>query len=54
MNKDKITYIKDKEQKALADKNCKSVCSLNAQNPIESKFIAFRKTKKQNNPKDLL
>ncbi len=54
MNKDKITYLKDKKQKALADANYKSVYSQNAQNPIASKFAAFRKTKKENNPKDLL
>ena len=54
MNKDKVRYIKDKKQEAIADTNYKKVITNNAENPIVSRFLAFRKTKQETNPKDLL
>ena len=54
MNKDKIKYLKDKKTEALADVNYGKTINKNAENPITGKFLAFRKTKKEANPKDLL
>ena len=52
MNKDKIKYLKDKKVEKTADANYQAVNN-SMQNPIKSKFIAFKKTKKELDLKDL-
>lgn len=52
MEQSKIKYLKEKEIEKKAQKNFESI-NCYAQNPIQAKFLAFRKTKKEINPKDL-
>ncbi len=52
MEQDKVKYLKEKQIEHEAQKNFDHVNNY-AQNPIQAKFLAFRKTKKDINPKDL-
>ncbi len=54
MEKDKIRYLKEKEIEKKAQKNALIFENIAVQNPIKAKFLAFQKTKKDINPKDLL
>lgn len=54
MDKEKITFIKEKEIKKQAQKNAEFFENAYMGNPIEAKFLAFKKTKKKINPKDLI
>lgn len=55
MEKSKVTFLKEKNIKKRAEENYENFSSSNcAQNPIAAKFLAFQKTKKEINPKDLL
>ena len=53
MEQGKIRYLKEKELEHKAQNNFENV-NCYSQNPIQAKFLAFRKTKKEINPKDLL
>jgi len=53
MEENKVKYLKEKQVEKEAKKNFEAVNSY-AQNPIQAKFLSFRKTKKEINPKDLL
>ena len=53
MEENKVKYLKEKQVEDTAEKNFDNINSY-AQNPIQAKFLAFRKTKKDINPKDLL
>lgn len=53
MAKDKVKYLKDKKVEAVGNINFKNAVNKNAQNPIVSKFVAFKKTKDDVNLKDL-
>ncbi|MBQ8848124.1 MAG: hypothetical protein IJ003_04190 [Candidatus Gastranaerophilales bacterium] len=53
MEKDKVRYLKEKQMEKKAQKNYDFLESKYAQNPIKAKFLAFQKTKKDINPKDL-
>ena len=54
MDKEKITFLKEKEIQKQAKKNAEFLENAYVQNPIEAKFLAFKKTKKKINPKDLI
>ncbi len=55
MEKNKITYLKEKNIKKTAEKNYENLLNSGyAQNPIAAKLLAFQKTKKEINSKDLL
>ena len=54
MEKDKVRYLKEKEIEKKAQKNYDFLENKYSQNPIKSKFLAFQKTKKDINIKDLL
>lgn len=55
MEKDKISFIKEKEFAKKSDKLLQQFiengCS---ENPIKAKFLAFKKTKKEINIQDIL
>ena len=53
MEKDKVRYLKEKQLEKKAQKNYDFLESKYAENPIKAKFLAFQKTKKDINPKDL-
>ena len=53
MEQSKVKYLKEKQIEKTAEKNFENINNY-AQNPIQAKFIAFRKTKKEISPKDLL
>ncbi len=53
MEQNKVRFLKEKEIEKQAQKNFDNVNNY-AQNPIQAKFLAFRKTKKDTGPKDLL
>lgn len=53
MEQGKIKYIKDKQIEKEAQKNFDAINPY-VQNPIQAKFLAFRKAKKEINPEDLL
>ena len=53
MEESKVKYLKEKQDELEAEKNFENINSY-AQNPIQAKLLAFRKTKKEINPKDLL
>ena len=55
MEKDKITFLKEKElkKKANANANAKFLESAFAQNPIKAKFNTFQKLKRDISIKDL-
>ena len=52
MEQSKVKFLKEKEVEKTAQTNFDNINKY-AQNPIEAKFLAFRKTKKEINPKDL-
>ena len=52
MEESKIKYLKEKQVEKKAENNFEHINNY-AQNPIQAKFLAFRKTKKEINPKDL-
>lgn len=54
MKKNKVTFLKEAQVKKSAQKNAEFLENQYAQNPIKAKFLAFQKTKKEINPKDLL
>ena len=55
MRNNKVTFLKEKSIKKKAEKNFDDMLNSGyAQNPIAAKLIAFQKTKKEINPKDLL
>ena len=54
MDKDKITFIKEKDIKKQAKENAGLFENVYAQNPIKAKFLAFKNTKKNIEPKDLI
>ena len=55
MKKDKIIFLKEKNIKKIAEKNYDEMCSFGyAQNPIVAKLLAFQKTKRNIDSKDLL
>ena len=55
MRNNKVTFLKEKSIKKRAEKNFDDMLKSGyAQNPIAAKLIAFQKTKKEINPKDLL
>ena len=49
----KVRYLKEKEIEKKAQKNYDFLESKYSQNPIKAKFLAFQKTKKDINLKDL-
>lgn len=53
MEKDKITFLKEKELKKRAQKNAEFLENKFAQNPINAKFLSFQKLKKDISIKDL-
>ena len=53
MEENKVRYLKEKQLERKAQNNFEAVNNY-AQNPIQAKFLAFRETKKEINPKDLL
>ena len=53
MKQEKVKFLKEKQIEKSAEKNFENI-NCYAQNPIQAKFLAFRKTKKEINPKDLL
>ncbi len=53
MEKDKVTFLKEKQLEKTAQKNFELAQSIYAQNPIKNKFLAFQKTKKDITLKDL-
>ncbi len=54
MEKDKITFLKEKKLNALADKTLDSFIQDNyVENPIKAKFLAFKKVKEQIDTKEL-
>ena len=55
MKKNKVTFLNEKDVKKKAEKNYEKLLKSGyAQNPIAAKLLAFQKTKKDINPKDLL
>ncbi len=55
MEKNKITFLNEKNIKQKAEKNYENMLKEGyAQNPIAAKLLAFQKTKKDINSKDLL
>lgn len=53
MEKDKITFLKEKELKKRAVEHAQFLESQFAQNPIQAKFNAFKKLKQDISIKDL-
>ena len=53
MEQSKVKYFKEKQLEKQAQNSFENINNY-AQNPIQAKFLAFRKTKKEINPKDLL
>ena len=53
MEKDKITFLKEKELKKRAKLNAEFLENSFAQNPIQAKFLSFQKLKKDITIKDL-
>ena len=52
--KDNIRYIKEKQLQKTAQKNYDNFCkNSSVENPIKEKFLAFQKTKKDINLRDL-
>ncbi len=55
MNKDKISFIKEKELAKKSDKLMRKFIENGySENPIKAKFLAFRETKKDIKTKDIL
>ena len=55
MEQGKVKFLKEKELASSAEKNYDKIVSNGyAQNPISAKFLAFKKTKKEIKPKDIL
>lgn len=55
MEKNKVTFLREKSVKKRAEDKLESFCASNyAQNPIAAKFLIFQETKKEISPKDLL
>lgn len=54
MKDKKVTFLKEKELQKKANENYERFLkNSNAQNPIKAKFLAFQKTKKETDAKDL-
>lgn len=53
MEKDKITFLKEKELKQRATRQAEFLEKKFAQNPIKAKFQAFQKTKRDIKIEDL-
>lgn len=53
MEQSKIKFLKEKQMEKKAQENFEEL-NFYAENPIKAKFLAFQKTKKEINPKDLL
>ena len=53
MEKSKVTFLKEQQIKKKADENARFLENKFAQNPIQAKFLAFQKTKKEITIKDL-
>ena len=53
MEKNKITFLKEKEFKKKANENARFLENSFAQNPIQAKFLSFQKLKKDISIKDL-
>lgn len=53
MEKDKITYLKEKELKKKAQKDAEFLESKFAQNPIKAKLLTFQNLKREITIKDL-
>ncbi|MBQ9150536.1 hypothetical protein IJX73_06355 [bacterium] len=53
MEKNKITFLKEKEFKKKANDNARFLENSFAQNPIQAKFNAFQKLKREISIKDL-
>ncbi len=54
MEKDKITFLKEKKLNTQADKILDNfIADGYAENPIKAKFLAFKKVKEQIDTKDL-
>ena len=53
MEKDKITFLKEKELKKKANNNARFLENAFAQNPIKAKFNTFQKLKRDISIKDL-
>lgn len=47
MNKDKITYLKEKQIQKKAIDKFEILQNFNSQNPIDKKLLAFKQTKEE-------
>lgn len=54
MEKNKVTFLSEKQIKEKAQKNLEFLESVLVENPIKAKFLAFQKTKRNITLKDLL
>ena len=53
MEKDKVTFLKEKELKKRAQEDAEFLENKFAQNPINAKFLSFQKLKREISLKDL-